>query len=470
MKIFILLLCCLVMAHSSLMDDIKGVAADMLDRMDVSGLAETGANILALKDKGSAIWKDVERYKSKDVADLCDTTTCCQMGGSEQCSLSSMKQGESTMVLAPEGSPASCLYGTPYGFQVVPGSSENLLFYFQGGGACWDRASTIAGMCSTDLAPNAPTGVFDKTNDQNPFQDFTIVHVLYCSGDVHSGNVTQPYKKAGKPVVQHGIDNVQLVTSWLSQQGMGGDDGVMDKFVIMGCSAGSVGAQMWASVLLNQFPATQTAVVPDSYAGLFPADSMGRYMKSFGICESNLVSPEIKPSCEAGNLDIQRLVSSHIRENPNTPFAYIQSKVDAVQQSFYIAIGLTTSGVSPYLTPSLFYSGINGIFTGYNKMDNFLTYLVDGPMHCFTNFNIMYSTTNEGPYGKRGPPDQPAQEGDLSLREWLEQVPLAQGEKMTTECAGESEMPPPYPTLKGTEVPRYSYCDPEVSPKSYTQA
>ena len=47
-----------------------------------------------------------------------------------------MPEGETTMVLAPEGSDATCIFGTQYGIQVIPGASEKLLFYFQGGGAC----------------------------------------------------------------------------------------------------------------------------------------------------------------------------------------------------------------------------------------------------------------------------------------------------------------------------------------------
>ncbi|RYY82396.1 hypothetical protein EON63_13420 [archaeon] len=106
---------------------------------------------------------------------------------------------------------------------MIPGDSDKLLFYFQGGGACWDEYSTKAQLCTTDASPqslvgkemcsvciwpffihimiaytihhttyNIP-GIFDRTNTKNNFKDYTIVHVLYCSGDVHGGNVVRPY-------------------------------------------------------------------------------------------------------------------------------------------------------------------------------------------------------------------------------------------------------------------------------------
>lgn len=31
-------------------------------------------------------------------------------------------------------------------------------------------------------------GILDRGNDDNPFRDWTIAVVLYCTGDVHCGN------------------------------------------------------------------------------------------------------------------------------------------------------------------------------------------------------------------------------------------------------------------------------------------
>jgi hypothetical protein len=328
-------------------------------------------------DAASGIRNHLEKHhpSRKVGSSLCDSNTCCQLSSTESCSMDGLKQAETTMVLAPEGSDAKCIFGSQYGLQVIPGSTEKLLFYFQGGGACWDQASTAAGLCTSDIGPNAPVGVFDKNNDLNPFKDYTIVHALYCSGDVYAGNVTQPYKHRGQPVTQMGVANARFAIDWAREQGFGGGDGVLEEFVVMGCSAGSVGTQLWADQLMTIFPSAKVAVVPDSYAGLFPEGTVGPLMKEFGICDTDLVAPSIKPSCYAGNLDIEDVVSTHIAAYERSPFAFIQSKVDAVQQSFYVAMGLTHRGVSAVITPAKFYSGIMGIFGNYNKLPNFVTYV-----------------------------------------------------------------------------------------------
>lgn len=56
---------------------------------------------------------------------------------------------------------------------------------------------------------------FQSVDPRNRYKDYTIIHVLYCSGDVHAGNVTRDYNdKAGpqgKPVQQFGYHNARVI-------------------------------------------------------------------------------------------------------------------------------------------------------------------------------------------------------------------------------------------------------------------
>eukprot|EP00606_Chrysophyceae_sp_TOSAG23-5_P000391 GSChrysophyteH2.ASY1.ANO1.1273.1 assembled CDS len=352
---------------------------------------------------------DKERLSS-----MCSSYNCCELSDTESCSMKDMPPNETTLVLtagAKDGS--QCIFGDTYGFQVVPGATDKVLFYFQGGGACWDKVSTAAGLCTTTISPNAPTGVFDRENSENPFQDYTIVHALYCSGDVWAGQHTADYTHRDSPVTQYGYNNGKSTMDWLTAQ---------------------VNTQFWADKLLTNFPSVSAAVVPDSYAGVFPPGTIGPLMKIFGVCETDLVPTAMQADCDAGELSISNVVQSHITKFPQYPFAFIQSKIDAVQQSFYVMVGLTSRNASAVITPSRFYSGVNGIFTSYNKQSpNFLTFLVDGPMHCFTPMDIMYSTSSAGPYGKRHKQDS------NSLTNWLKSFPLSSGQAASTVCEGTVE-------------------------------
>ena len=130
----------------------------------------------------------------------------CTLSDTETCDLSTFTK-DSTSLIYPGGS-TRCIFSdsTDYAIQIIPGATDKLLFYFQAGGACWDRVTTtILPLCTTDAAPYNLVGVFNRTNTKNLFKDYTVVIALYCSGDVFGGNVTQRYDDSqGVPVSQQG--------------------------------------------------------------------------------------------------------------------------------------------------------------------------------------------------------------------------------------------------------------------------
>ena len=205
-----------------------------------------------------------EDFKFQRKHNALDDMNTCIMTDTNSCDLKSLPYGNSTLVMLPppptganeipDMTKPQCIFGEPYGFQVIPGDKNKVLVYFQGGGACWDQITVNAGMCTTSAEPNAPVGVFDRTNPKNSFKDYTIVHFLYCSGDVWSGQAVSPYSYDGKPAVQVGIVNAQYTINWMKRQislGLLGNNNaatavasnqknIFDEFVGMGCSAGSV--------------------------------------------------------------------------------------------------------------------------------------------------------------------------------------------------------------------------------------
>ena len=137
-------------------------------------------------------------------ADICSKYPCCYMDSGDNCALQDMPKLPSTVVFP--GGQTRCIFSdsTDYAFQVWPGATDKLLFYFQGGGACWDQSSTSpAPLCYTDISAQETHGVFDREDPTNKFSEYTIVHLMYCSGDMFVGNVVRPYNDSnGVPVTQ----------------------------------------------------------------------------------------------------------------------------------------------------------------------------------------------------------------------------------------------------------------------------
>lgn len=397
-----------------------------------------------------------EEYPSS-AEGLCDSYTCCNVTSAESCDLKSMPKDETTLVLP--GGETRCIfsYSTPYAFQVVPGNSDQLLFYFQGGGACWDEASTKAQLCTTDCVPNNPVGVFDRAEELNAYKDYTIVHVMYCSGDIFGGDSVRPYNdEAGEPIEQKGLVNTQAALDWvLQQQKNGGLASELSSLVISGCSAGSLGAQIWYDQLVHQLQYRTVAVMPDSYAGVFPPGAIGPLFYDYNFCSSGFLSEALYVKCMARQLTNMDVVTEYLAKSPTVPVAYLQSKTDTVQMSFYVSLGLTTPNTTAAITPGKFYEDVNDIFELYNKFPNFMTYLVDGQQHCFTPISKYFtadplSATDNGE-STSGP----------MMYSWTGSMPLQNGEHISTVCEGE--------VIEGDGGAPYTYCDAELIPKEFLQ-
>ena len=349
----------------------------------------------------------------------------------------------------------------------MPGVSDKLLFYFQGGGACWDEASTKLHFCRSRATPLPQLGVFNRQNEKNKFRDHTIVHVLYCSGDVHGGNVIRSYNdRWGVPVEQKGLANAQSVLDWtVRQQASGALASTLSELVIMGCSAGSIGAQLWGKQVLNTLKWEKAAVVPDSYAGIFPEGTTGPLVYDYGFCSSGFLSPELYAKCMDQTITMQDIDLEFIAATPTVPYTFIQSKVDDVQISFYIAIGLTSHVEDPLINTTEFYDDVNSVFGLYNaNLANFVTYLVDGPHHCFTNQDLYYTAD------AMGPQDDGKTNAGLMLSDWANLVPLSEGEAQNTVCEGDVQVGA-VQQQKGKVAAKgdNAYCSSTVVPKQYIE-
>lgn len=114
----------------------------------------------------------------------------------------------------------------------------------------------------------------------------------------------------------------------------------LSELIIMGSSAGSLGAQLWASKVLKSVRHKKALVIPDSYAGVLPPGTVGPLVTSFGACHTDLFSPLLKKKCLSGDLTFQDVTLEALTTHPDVPFAFIQSKIDHIQELFYVALGV----------------------------------------------------------------------------------------------------------------------------------
>ena len=325
-------------------------------------LLPLAVSAMTFEEAKTNIKAEVASYGAGPRKSLCEEYTCCELSKST-CDISSMPQDQTTLVLP--GGNSRCIFSdsTPYAAQIIPGDKDKLLVYFQGGGACWDETSTNLGFCLSDSSPSSLSGIFDRNEARNAHKDYTVIQMLYCSGDVFGGNVTQTYNDSqGQPVVQVGLTNVQLTLDWIkAQQKSGQLASTLTDLVVAGCSAGSLGAQLWGNQVVNQLSWKTASVMPDSYAGLFADGVEGPLVKNYGFCSSGFLNDENYKKCEAGEIRMRDIESQFLSDRPDVAAAFIQSKTDIVQESFYIATAALMH-LPAAITPTEFYNGVNDIF------------------------------------------------------------------------------------------------------------
>lgn len=187
-----------------------------------------------------------------------------------------------TVHLAPETG-ATCGNGSQYKFFVnrVPGT-RNTIVYMEGGGACWDYDS-CSGRDGVRGARN-PNGIPDDymsisnpgarlvtpfITRISPFetvktQQWNMVYVPYCTGDIYSGDRVAVYEDpqdVEEPLVWHhnGLRNNRAVVSWLK-------DNLQrpTQMLSTGCSAGSAGSLTNYAVLRRDLAPSFGYLLDDS--------------------------------------------------------------------------------------------------------------------------------------------------------------------------------------------------------------
>lgn len=338
-----------------------------------------------------------------------------------------MELGSSTFVVP--GGQSRCIFSnvaSEYAFQVIPGDTDKLLIFFQGGGACFNDASTQgAAPCLSHVVAQPLVGIFDRTNAANPYRKYTVVHINYCSGDLHIGNVVRWYLDgAGQRVEQRGFLNALSAVKWTRRN----IAGRLASLVIAGSSTGALGAQLWAATLLRSFSHQSAAVISDSALGIFPEHSQGPLLAGFGLCKSGLLddSASLQRLCISQQLTMQDIFHQLAADYPHVALSVITSQQDAMQIKIYNAVCMANM-MTERDSAAEWESKLMATLESYNKHPGFVVYLMSGNSDYFLPVKELFTTDLRG---KHGLPSY-----GLKLVQWLESFPVFAGQSISSECS-----------------------------------
>ena len=231
-----------------------------------------------------------------------------------------------------------CADGSPFHFYLREASPTKVLFFLEGGGACFSAQMCTpgSGTYSENISPltqlENSAGIFDFTNPENPFADYSVVYVPYCTGDVHSGNITQDYGNG--VVIEHkGFVNASNALDTMIKRFPD-----TAQLVVAGSSAGSFPTPVFAAMAGDQLPNADLKVFADSSGAVH--DAMGFVVGNWGTLETLPDWPEME------GLTVDKFTPAYTfikaaEHNPKITFARHDFAFDSVLSSFARMAGLS---------------------------------------------------------------------------------------------------------------------------------
>lgn len=227
-----------------------------------------------------------------------------------------------------------CADGTPTGIAISPGSADAVLVFLMGGGACWSEADCNAstrgpfGRGDYDFLRLLSAGtLFDRTLAGNPFADWTLVFVPYCTGDVHVGDAETTY---GATVWRHrGRRNLELAIAALTTALP-----APAKVAVTGSSAGGFGSLLAHDLLRSEWPGPATAayLVNDSGPTLV-GDDLPPELRNAWWASWNLATT--MAWCTACDNDLSQAWNVLAASHPDDRLAFLSTTRDEVMRGFF---------------------------------------------------------------------------------------------------------------------------------------
>jgi len=289
------------------------------------------------------------------------------------------------------GGDTICSLGTPYAYYVHPGTVNRLVVYFQGGGACWNDFTCSNpdiyfdnSVDESDNPENWTEGIGDLDNPDNPFKDWFLVFVPYCTADIHWGDNTQTYTIGGEDTTLYhkGFVNVSAVLDWIQA-----NFEKPEKIFVTGCSAGSYGSIMGAGHIHELYPDVPLYQLGDAGAGVVTDDFFQGGFPNWGA-DQNI--PDWIPALDIPwtEITLAKLYIALANYYPDDRWSQYNTAFDEAQQFFYAAMGGTAGDWSALMLASM--QDIQ------DNAPNFHSYTAPGAIHCITGDDIFYSREVEG--------------------------------------------------------------------------
>lgn len=292
--------------------------------------------------------------------------------------------------IAVDSDGCACSDGSEFELFERPGDPSKVMFYFEGGGACFSEET-----CDPNGDPTYTTsitqtvdsldergGLFDADNPENPLADYSIVYVPYCTGDVHLGDARTEYtpdvtiEHRGAPNATAALEH--LVATY--------PDAI--EILVTGASAGSVPTPIMAGRTADLLPAARITTFGDS-SGAYP-DVPGVNQLIGDLWGTTNAIPDwpVNDGLTAAEWSFPGLYIQAGMHNSNITFGRFDYAFDNVQATFAALAGVGADAVVEQIDATEAQIEATGLAVA--------TYVAPGNEHTIMGTDLVYEMEVEG--------------------------------------------------------------------------
>ncbi|MBZ0273981.1 pectinacetylesterase family protein [bacterium] len=214
-----------------------------------------------------------------------------------------------------------CYNGKPASVAVSPGTSNNVMFFLEGGGASWPGywLSYALDVAFMNLG-------YRNRDADNPLADWNFVYVPYCDNSIHVGDAV--IEEFGRVVYHQGMRHTAAAAALTKAMFPN-----PDKVLVTGASAGAFGTYIAYPVVKSQYMDTPIYVFSDSGVGFFDPEAPETWET---IKEAwNLRIPAACERCQDGPIQTW-LYDLYLRQDPSLRIGLFSSYRDFIISGWFL--------------------------------------------------------------------------------------------------------------------------------------
>jgi hypothetical protein len=286
-----------------------------------------------------------------------------------------------------------CRDGSPAGLAVsLNSASDKVMIFLDGGGACFDTLTCAGNLANVSTQREERTmGIFDRARSEKPVQDWNIVFVPYCTGDVHGGTNEDgmidglPQKFVGRLNLEKFLHRIVPTFTDSSQ------------VLLTGSSAGGFGAALNLELVQWAFGSTPVTAIDDSGPPMsseyVPECLQQRWRTVWGFDRSFLA--DCADDCPNPNdyaLDYMKHVAA---KYPDKLSGLIETTGDSVITLFYGFGNNDCTSIFPLPVPEQrFREGLLDFRETSMSLGRFGTYFIASSVHTWLRDDTFYTQTS----------------------------------------------------------------------------